>query len=369
MTTVGIIGAGQLGLMLGQAGHKLGLEFVFLDPGTDPPASSVGPVLQYAFDDEIGLARLAEASDIITYEFENVPVDALARIDASIPVFPPALALEKAQDRLAEKTLFQSLDIPVPAFRAVDSADDLRAAASDIGLPVVLKTRRFGYDGKGQFIVRAEADIDRAVEELGGRDLIAEQWVPFDREVSAIGARSRSGEITRYPLTENVHNNGILSQSRAPADDEGLREAACQYLDRLLERLDYVGVLALELFVVDGGLLANEFAPRVHNSGHWTIEGSTTSQFENHLRAILDMPLGDTSMTGHAGMLNLIGRMPADLKPLGSAPWHLHDYGKEERPGRKLAHTTVVTASVAERDAAMAAMLLRLADDDKTERS
>ena len=368
MTTVGIIGAGQLGQMLGLAGRRLGLDFLFLDPGERPPAASVGPVLQYAFDDHDGLARLAEGSDVITYEFENVPVSALTAIQPSKPVFPPALALERAQDRMAEKTLFEALDIPVPGFRPVDSADDLRSAAEEIGLPLVLKTRRLGYDGKGQYVVRERADIDVAVRELGGSDLIAEQWVPFEREVSAIGVRSLSGEITHYPLTENVHAGGILSQSRAPADDDGLRSAATEYLNRLLERLGYVGVLALELFVVDGGLLANEFAPRVHNSGHWTIEGSATSQFENHLRAILGMPLGDTRMTGYAGMLNIIGRMPVERTLFEKAPWHLHDYGKEPRPGRKLGHATIVSASAGERDTAMESMLARLAPGELSDR-
>jgi 5-(carboxyamino)imidazole ribonucleotide synthase len=361
MTTVGIIGAGQLGQMLGLAGRRLGLDFLFLDPAARPPAAAVGRVLQYAFDDREGLARLAEGSDVITYEFENVPVAALAAIKPPKPVFPPALALEKAQDRMAEKTLFQALDIPVPAFRPVDSAADLRKAAEEIGLPLVVKTRRLGYDGKGQYVVRDTADTEVAVRELGGGGLIAEQWVPFEHEVSAIGVRNPGGDVRHYPLTENVHAGGILSQSRAPADSDGLREAATEYVNRLLVQLDYVGVLALELFVVDGGLLANEFAPRVHNSGHWTIEGSRTSQFENHLRAILDMPLGDTDVTGCAGMLNIIGRMPAERTPFETAPWHLHDYGKEPRSGRKLGHATVVTTSAGERDAAMKSMLDRLA--------
>lgn len=364
MTTVGVIGAGQLGQMLGLAGRKLGLEFLFLDPAERPPAAVAGPVLRYAFDDREGLARLAAACDVITYEFENVPVDALAAIKPPRPVFPPAEALAKAQDRLAEKTLFQSLDISVPAFRAVDSAEELHAAARDIGLPLVVKTRRLGYDGKGQFVLRSLDDVECAVTELGSTGLIAEQWVPFEREVSAIGARSRGGEIVHYPLTENVHAGGILSQSRAPADAEDLSELAAHYLDRLLVRLDYVGVLALELFVLDGDLLANEFAPRVHNSGHWTIEGSITSQFENHLRAILDMPLGDTGTTGHAGMLNIIGSMPPDRALFETAPWHLHDYGKDPRPGRKLGHATIVSGDADDRDRAMRSMRERLANGD-----
>jgi len=353
MTTIGVIGAGQLGQMLGYAGKQLGLDFIFLDPSADPPAARVGPVLHFPFDSEAGLKQLADAADLITYEFENVPVDALRKIDPGMPVYPPAAALECAQDRLAEKHLFVSLDIPVPAFRAVDSAADLRAAAAEIGLPLVVKTRRLGYDGKGQLILRELADCEQALEALGGNDLIAEQWVPFDREVSAIGARNVSGDIVHYPLTENVHKNGILSVSRAPADDDAHGATATGYLHSIMQRLDYVGVLALELFVSGDALLANEFAPRVHNSGHWTIEGAATSQFENHLRAILDMPLGATDMHGYAGMLNLIGTMPRNRDAFGSGLSHLHDYGKQARPGRKLGHATVVAGSLAERDAAL----------------
>jgi len=353
MTKVGIIGAGQLGQMLGIAGRRMGLEFVFLDPSDDPPAADVGPVLKYPFDSEEGLAELAALTDIITYEFENVPVSAIGKVSPATPVYPPAEALRYAQDRLSEKSLFESLGIPVPAFRAVDSVDDLKQAAKAIGLPIVLKTRRLGYDGKGQFVVRNDEDIESACEALGGKDLIAEAWVPFDREISAIGARSVSGEIAHYPLTENEHDNGILSVSRAPADASDLEAIARGYLSALLDHLQYVGVLALELFVTADGLLANEFAPRVHNSGHWTIEGAMTSQFENHLRAILDQPLGDTSMRGYAGMLNLIGNMPADPTEFETAPWHLHDYGKAPRPGRKLGHATVVSTTAEERDLAL----------------
>jgi len=353
VTTVGIIGAGQLGRMLGFAGQKMGLEFVFLDPSDDPPAAVIGPVLKYPFDCDEGLAKLAAMTDIVTYEFENVPVAAIERVAPTTAVFPPARALKHAQDRMSEKTLFETLAIPVPGFRAVDSKEDLRRAAREIGLPVVVKTRRLGYDGKGQFIVRSTDEIETACRALGSNDLIAEEWIAFDREISALGARNVSGEIVHYPLTENEHRNGMLRISRAPADTADLVAAAQDYLAKLLERLDYVGVIALELFVTSNGLLANEFAPRVHNSGHWTIEGAQTSQFENHLRAILDMPLGDTAMLGFAGMVNLIGKMPADRSILGTAPWHLHDYGKTPRPGRKLGHATIVTTSAAERDSAL----------------
>jgi 5-(carboxyamino)imidazole ribonucleotide synthase len=353
MTRIGVIGAGQLGQMLGYAGQKLGLEFVFLDPSDQPPAATVGPVLKYPFDSEEGLAKLAAAADVITYEFENVPVGAVERLAEDNAVYPPAEALRQAQDRLAEKNLFVELDIPVPGFRAIDSVADLQDAAQTLGLPIVLKTRRLGYDGKGQYVLRDAGDIEAAVGALGGADLIAEQWVPFEREVSAIGARNVRGDIVVYPLTENVHADGILATSRAPATAANLQDTATDYLQRLLVRLDYVGVLALELFVADGALLANEFAPRVHNSGHWTIEGAETSQFENHLRAILDMDCGSTAMRGAAGMLNLIGNMPKDLRPFQTPPASLHDYGKSPRPGRKLGHVTVVTNDPSDRDNAL----------------
>ena len=356
MPTVGIIGAGQLGQMIGYAGKALDVECLFLDPSEKPPAATAGRVLRFPFDDEAGLAELAAETDILTYEFENVPVKAVRNLAPGKTVYPPAEALEKAQDRLQEKHLFESLDIPLPGYRPVDSVADLEKAAAEIGLPIVLKTRRWGYDGKGQCVVRSQEEVHDAVLELGGTHLIAEQWVPFDREVSIIGARSVSGEIAHYPLTENVHSGGILSTSIAPAANGRLGETATDYMSRMLERLDYVGVLALELFVVGERLLANEFAPRVHNSGHWTIEGAETSQFENHLRAILDMPLGSTAPRGHAGMINLIGTMPANVEPFDSGLSRLHDYGKDPRPGRKLGHATVVADTAAGRDEALAAL-------------
>lgn len=350
MKKIGVIGAGQLGQMLGMAGSALDLECVFLDPSDHPPAASVGRVLQYAFDSQDGLRQLADLTDLITYEFENVPVTALNNISASTPVYPPAAALMYAQDRLAEKKLFGSINIPVAEYLSVDCVEDLRTAADQIGLPIVLKTRRLGYDGKGQRVVRHTDEISAAVTDLGSNNLIAEQWVAFDREISIIGARNVSGDIRIYPLSENVHSNGILSVSTAPADAAGLADVADRYLTDLLQELQYVGILALELFVVGDRLLANEFAPRVHNSGHWTIEGAAVSQFENHLRAILNLPLGDTSMRGYAGMLNLIGAMPDKSALDLSANCHWHDYGKSARPGRKLGHATIVTESPENRD-------------------
>ncbi|MDX1498357.1 MAG: 5-(carboxyamino)imidazole ribonucleotide synthase [Woeseiaceae bacterium] len=352
---IGIIGAGQLGQMLGFAARELGDSCTFLDPAENPPAARAGPVITAAFDDAAALERLAAASDVVTYEFENVPVAALDTIERRVPIYPPPAALEEAQDRLAEKRLFERLEIPLPAYRAVDSHADLEAAARDIGLPLVLKTRRFGYDGKGQVVIRREADIESAWRALGGDSLIAEAWVAFDREVSALGVRGTSGEVALYPLTENRHADGILRRSVAPARDAAaLTAAASTYLRRMLEALDYTGVLALELFVTGNRLLANEFAPRVHNSGHWTIEGARTSQFENHVRAITGRRLGPASARAHAGMLNLIGQIPPGAQRLEHGT--LHDYGKAPRPGRKLGHITAVAESAAELDRRLAAI-------------
>lgn len=346
---IGIIGAGQLGQMLGFAARDLDIEVRFVDPASDPPAAVCGKVLQCPFDDPVALVALADTCDVITYEFENVALDALAEIEDLVPVYPPLRALQHSQDRLDEKQLFSQLQIPLPGYHPVDTRDDLDAAARELGLPMVIKTRRFGYDGKGQFVVRTEADLDSAWTELGGKPLIAEQWVAFDYEVSCIGVRSVSGEITIYPLARNVHVDGILHTSRSPLYAPPLGEVAADYVRRLLANLDYVGVLALELFVVGDQLLANEFAPRVHNSGHWSIEGSATSQFENHIRAILDMPLGATTSKGHAGMVNLIGEISPQTRALQVGT--LHDYGKSPRPGRKLGHVTVVADTAEQCDA------------------
>ena len=345
---IGIIGAGQLGQMLGFAARDLGVECRFVDPSDAPPAAACGDVIQRPFDDPEALAELAASCDVITYEFENVPVEALRSIDVSVPVYPPADALRLSQDRLDEKRLFDLLDIPLPDYRPVSSREDLVDAVDALGLPCVVKTRRFGYDGKGQFVVRETTDIDSAWKELGAQALIAEQWVPFDYELSCIGARNVDGDIVIYPLSRNVHEGGILRTSCSPIDAPALSERAEDYVRGLLGHLDYVGVLALELFVVDDKLLANEFAPRVHNSGHWTIEGSATSQFENHLRAIMNNALGSTASVGHAGMVNLIGEIPEAARELDRGT--LHDYGKEPRPGRKLGHITVIADSAKERD-------------------
>lgn len=345
---IGIIGAGQLGQMLGFAARDLNVECRFLDPSISPPARVCGDVIQRPFDDATALAELASSCDVITYEFENVPVGALQGIDATVPIYPPVDALRQAQDRLDEKRLFERLGIPLPAYHAIDTREDMVAAAEALGLPMVVKTRRLGYDGKGQVLVQTTADIDKAWGTLGHQALIAEQWVPFDYEVSSIGVRNVDGDVRTYALSHNVHKDGILRSSRSPVDAPELAGQAAGYVRLLLDHLDYVGVLALELFVKGDHLLANEFAPRVHNSGHWTIEGAATSQFENHLRAIMNLPLGSTASRGHAGMINLIGEIPAAARAIEAG--HLHDYGKAPRPGRKLGHITVVGETADDRD-------------------
>lgn len=346
---IGIIGAGQLGQMLGFAARDLGAECRFVDPSDSPPAADCGEVIQRPFDDAKALAELAATCDVITYEFENVPVDALLEIEGKVPVYPPSDALRHSQDRLDEKRLFDQLDIPLPGYRTIDSREDMDVAIDDLGLPLVIKTRRLGYDGKGQFVIRSRKDADAAWKMLGSNALIAEQWVNFDYEVSSIGSRNVDGDVVLYPLSRNTHQDGILRTSRSPVDAPELAERAETYVRRLLGHLNYVGTLALELFVCGSDLLANEFAPRVHNSGHWTIEGARTSQFENHIRAILNQSLGSTQSKGHAGMVNLIGEIPEAVRSLEAGV--LHDYGKEPRPGRKLGHVTVTADSAAERDA------------------
>ncbi len=354
---IGIIGAGQLGQMLGIAARRLGHSCSFLDPSESPPAASQGPVIQQSFDDELALRELASRSDVLTYEFENVSLDSLAALAAQTPIHPPLAALRQSQDRLAEKQLLTRLGIPLPEFRAIDDVNDLERAIDDIGLPLVVKTRRMGYDGKGQLILDAAGDAARILATLGGHNLIAEELVNFDFEISAIGVRTRNARIATYPLTQNEHAGGILRVSRAPVQNVHLADLANDYLHRLLDDLEYVGVFALEMFVVGEVLLANEFAPRVHNSGHWTIEGAAASQFENHIRAITGSVAGSTEPRGHAGMVNLIGSIPKQLKKPAAANRWLHDYGKHARPGRKLGHVTVVCQTAQDRDREIAAIV------------
>ena len=337
---IGILGAGQLARMIALAGFPLGLEFIFLDPAIDSCANRLGEHLHGDYSDPVLLAELAERADVVTYEFENVPAQVANFLADHTKVYPPAKALEVAQDRWVEKNFFQGLGIPTAKFAVVDCFDDLEKAMTTLGYPAILKTRTQGYDGKGQSVLKSAADLQPAWDLVQGLPAIVEAFVPFIREVSIIAARSVSGAVVFYPLSENLHKGGILRIAESRANDP-MQVQAEDYIARLLNALDYVGVLALELFEVEGQLIANEFAPRVHNSGHWTIEGAETSQFENHLRAILDLPLGSTAAVGKAAMVNFIGGLPEPNDVLAIENAHLHLYGKSPRKGRKVAHVTV----------------------------
>ena len=346
MTTVGILGGGQLARMMALSGAPLGVRFLILDSAADACAGQFAPMVVGDYTDQAALEEFASKVDVATFDFENVPAESARWLVERVPVFPNPRALAVAQDRLAEKTLFCELDIPVPPFADIASREQLDAAVAELGLPCILKTRRLGYDGKGQFRIKTAADVDAAWQALGpqaGRvGLILEGFIAFQRELSVVAVRGRDGEFQAWPLTENWHVDGVLSASLAPATvDAALNQTALDHARRLAEALDYVGVFALELFCLDGRLLANELAPRVHNSGHWTLEGSETSQFQNHLRAVLGVPLGSTRMLGHACMLNWIGAMPDAAAVLDEAGGHWHDYGKQPRDGRKVGHATL----------------------------
>jgi len=384
--TIGVLGGGQLGRMLALAGYPLGLRTELYDPSLDACAGQVAPLVSAPYDDWDALARFAEGKACITYEFENVPLETAQFLEKRIPVRPTPRALEIFQDRLLEKQFLNAVGIPTPTFAPIDPAQP-DAALEITGLPCVVKTRRFGYDGKGQGVAYTREEYQTLVHRFQPHALIAEAFVPFDREVSAIGVRSLTGEVAVYPLVENWHREGILSVSipdlTPPAplsvNGEGGVSAAHAlgspspftergqggevlshtekgqtvegHITRLLESLDYIGVLALELFQVGDQLLASEVAPRVHNSGHWTIEGAETSQFENHLRAIAGFPLGSVALRGYCAMVNLIGNLPPIEEVLRIPGAHLHLYGKSPRPGRKLGHITLRADTREERDA------------------
>jgi 5-(carboxyamino)imidazole ribonucleotide synthase len=345
--TIGILGGGQLGYMLALAGYPLGLHFRFLDPSPEAPVGRIAQRVTADYNDQAALEKFASGLELVTYEFENVPVEAAEFLAARVLVYPPPAALDAAQDRLKEKQLFQKLGIATTEFLPVSKPNEVDAAVKKIGLPAVLKTCRMGYDGKGQWILRTAEDVAKAKSELPSVPLILERFVPFARELSILAVRSSHGETAVYPLVENHHRGGILRFSLAPAPrlEPPIQRAAENAASHVLQSLKYVGVLAIEFFEHDGRLLANEMAPRVHNSGHWTIEGAVTSQFENHLRAVLGMPLGSTGLTGHCAMLNLIGELPESAEVLAVPDAHLHLYGKSPRPGRKLGHVTLRAAS------------------------
>jgi 5-(carboxyamino)imidazole ribonucleotide synthase len=343
VTSVGIVGGGQLGRMLALAGHDLGISCTTLDPSAGSPASAVAPAIVGAYDDHERLAELAGRSDLVTYEFENVPVDAARFVEQRVPVLPAPAALEAAQDRLAEKELFTKVGLPVATYAPVDSLAGLDDALERLGTPALLKTRRLGYDGKGQALIHDPLLAEDAWRSVGEVPCLLEALVRFERELSIVAARGSDGATVAYPVVENTHRNGILRVTRAPAPglDPALQQAAEVHAHAVMAELGYVGVLAIELFQTGESLLGNELAPRVHNSAHWTIEGAETSQFENHLRAICGLPLGATDAIGTSAMVNLIGEMPDRDAVLAVPGAHLHDYGKDPRLDRKLGHVTV----------------------------
>jgi 5-(carboxyamino)imidazole ribonucleotide synthase len=346
---IGVIGGGQLGRMLALAGTPLGMRFAFLDPAPDACAQALGEHLQADYGDRDHLRQLAEEVDLVTFEFESVPAETVAFLSQFVPVYPSADSLRIARDRWYEKSMFRELGIPTPEFADIQSQSELDAAVASMGLPAVLKTRTLGYDGKGQKLLRQAEDVQGAFAELGSVPCILEGFVAFSGEVSLLAVRGRDAETRFYPLVHNTHDSGILSLSVA-SRAHPLQALAEDYARRVLQRLDYVGVLAFEFFEVEGGLKANEIAPRVHNSGHWTIEGSACSQFENHLRAVAGLPLGSTATLGESAMLNFIGCVPPVHEVVAIGDCHLHHYGKAFKAGRKVGHATLRCADRATLD-------------------
>lgn len=349
--TIGILGGGQLARMMALAAAPLGLDCHVYAPEADSPAFPVAAARTCAgYGDHEALGAFAAAVSVVTYEFENVPADTAAFLASRVPVLPGPRALATTQDRLVEKTFVNDIGLATPAFRAVESLAGLQAAVVELGRPSVLKTRRFGYDGKGQVIVRPGLDLEEAWSTVGRHPSILEVFVPFALEVSVVAARAADGTVSAFDVCENQHRHHILATTRVPAGIGPATEHACkEHAARIAAALDYVGVLAVEFFVLrDAGgehVLVNEIAPRVHNSGHWTIEGAQTSQFEQHMRAVAGWPLGSVRRTGRVEMANLVGDDVEAWRQIVATPGsHLHLYGKREaRPGRKMGHVTRIT--------------------------
>jgi len=369
---LGILGGGQLARMLALAAAPLGVKTLVVDSSADACAGQVTQLIVADWTDYAALEAFAAQVDVVTFDFENVPAETARWLAERVSVYPEPRALAVAQDRLAEKTLFRECDLQTPEFMAVDTREDLDRALAAIGAPAILKTRRLGYDGKGQFRLKTMADADAAWTALGAQavahGLILEAFVPFERELSVIAVRGRDGDFRTWPLTRNWHTDGVLSLSLAPAlDIEQLQQRATALARTLAERLNYVGVFALELFVKNGELLGNEMAPRVHNSGHWTIEGAHTSQFENHVRAVLGLPLGDTGARGVSVMFNWIGDLPDPAPVLRAVDAHWHDYGKQARSGRKVGHATLCAPDAATVAARLSELARELGREEQAE--
>lgn len=357
---IGVLGGGQLGRMMALAGLPLNLEFCFWDDAAEPCAAPLGRVYKSA-----ELDQFIAAADLVTYEFENVPLAIAQQVAAAKPLHPSVEALRISQHRIREKSTFLALGIPTPNFAEINSPAELTAAVAKVGIPCVIKTATQGYDGKGQWVIRSEADLSGV--DFSNTPLIAEQFIQFERELSLVGVKSTSGELAFYPLVENAHENGILRSTIAPAPhiDPELEKTAQQHLTKLFEKLGYAGVLTLELFQTKTGLIANEMAPRVHNSGHWTMDGAVTSQFENHLRAILGLPLGQTQPHQVAGMVNILGDTPA-VEAIFQVPGaRLHLYGKSAKKNRKIGHINLTARDYAELTQRMQTLLTLTAESNK----
>ena len=361
---IGILGGGQLARMMAQAGISLGLRFMFLCPDKRACAAPYGDHLCAPYDDKSAQERLAKWADIVTYEFENIPLSLVESLEQQVPLHPASSVLSIARDRLSEKLLFRSLGISTAQFAPVDNLEMLASTLEDIARPAILKSRTQGYDGKGQALLRKESDISAVWEEVNKVPCIVESMVPFGRELSIIAARNEKGDMVFYPVAENHHRDGILRLSISRPED-AMQVPAETKIRSIMDHLSYVGVMALELFQVEDQLFANEFAPRVHNSGHLTIEGAETSQFENHLRAICRLPLGKTSSTHTTAMVNLIGQLPPEAQIRDIPGASLHSYGKLERPGRKVGHVTLTGSDCSPEEFNLRlAALLRLAGED-----
>lgn len=347
---IGVLGAGQLGRMLALSAYPLGHQMRFLALSEEDPSSLLGKTFIHNNNPEM-VSNFADSSDIVTYESENTDVTIVNEISKNTKVYPSDKSLYISQHRGREKALLDTLKIPCAPYQMVNSLDDLKSAIKNIGIPSILKTATDGYDGKGQFLIKSEAQIDEAWEKMSGVDAILEGFINFKRELSLIAVRGIDGSLEYYPLVENSHHEGILRLTIAPAQNisVSLQNKAEEYMSSLLKEIKHIGVLTIELFESDDGLLVNEIAPRVHNSGHWTIEGAQTSQFENHIRAITESPLGQTTMTSKfSAMINIIGVHGPIQKVLETKNAHLHLYNKAERTGRKLGHITLTSNSIDE---------------------
>ena len=349
---IGVLGAGQLGRMLAISGYPLNHQFGFSGNSADEPSALLGHM--FALEDNAdNIESLVAFADVITYESENTDVAIVKEICKNVAVYPGEKSLFTTQHRGREKALFDQLDIPCASYQMVNSEADLKAAVEKIGLPAILKTATEGYDGKGQFLMRDESQVTEAWQSMNGVESILEGFVNFKRELSLIAVRGIDNDHRYYPLVENLHHNGILRLTIAPAQDidPAVQTTAEHYMKTLLDEMDHVGVLTIELFETEGGLVVNEMAPRVHNSGHWSIEGANTSQFENHVRAITGMPLGDTTpIHNFSAMVNIIGKTGPTNIVLKMPNAHLHLYDKTERDDRKLGHINITASSQAELD-------------------